>query len=226
MKKYVSEHELQSALDDFKNDLNASINDAIYGLIDGTIENVSNAKASYIRDYAFYQHQNLVTADFPNATKIGCYSFYKCPELKNVTAPLVDAIDVFAFKGDNSLTSLSYPLATTIGQGACDECSVLSDVNLPLVTSIAPLTFRKCADLTSIDLPAVTSIGTQAFYNSGITSLTLRSNTVCTIEDADAFYFTPIEAGTGYIYVPSNLLNSYKTSDAWSVYANQIRAIA
>lgn len=117
-------------------------------------------------------------------------------------------------------------MATAIGQGSFDECSSLTSVNLPLLETIAPLSFRKCESLTTVDLPAVTSIGTQAFYSSGITSLTLRSNTVVTLESADAFYFTPIEEGTGYIYVPSNLVDSYKAADGWSTYANQIRAIA
>ena len=55
--------------------------------------------------------------------------------------------------------------------------------------------------------------------------MTLRSNTVVTLGSEDAFYFTPIEDGTGYIYVPSNLVDSYKSANGWSTYANQIRAI-
>lgn len=34
----------------------AYIYEALYGFIDGTIENIVNNKATYIRDYAFYQH--------------------------------------------------------------------------------------------------------------------------------------------------------------------------
>ena len=35
----------------------------------------------------------------------------------------------------------------------------------------------------------------------------------------------PIGQGTGYIYVPSALVNTYKSANYWSTYANQIRAI-
>lgn len=217
MKKYLSDADLPK--------IYAYINEAIYGLIDGSIENISNNKAMYVRDYAFYQHQNLITADFPSATNIGDYSFYKCPSLAFVNASSTTNIGVFAFKGCSSLTSANYPLATTVEQGAFDECSILTSVNLPLVTAIEPLTFRKCDSLTTINLPVVTSIGTQAFYSSGVTSLTLRSDTICTLENADAFYFTPIEEGTGYIYVPSNLVDSYRVAEGWSIYANQIQAI-
>ena len=111
-------------------------------------------------------------------------------------------------------------MVATIGQGSFDECTALTSVNLPIITAIESLTFRKCENLAIVDLPNVTSIGAQAFYSSGINSLILRSDTVCTLENADAFYFTPIENGTGYIYVPSSLVDSYKNFDGWSVYAN------
>lgn len=207
-------------------DIEAFIHNTIYGFIDGSIENITNNKAVLVRDYAFYQHQNLVTAEFPAATNIGAYSFYKCLSLESMVAQYVTNIGVFAFKGCNALESANYQLVETIGQGAFDECTVLSSVNFPLVTTIEPLTFRKCAALTTVNLPVVVSIGTQAFYDSGITSLTLCSNTVVNLENEDAFYFTPIENGTGYIYVPANLVDSYKAADGWSVYANQIVAIA
>lgn len=198
----------------------------MYGFIDGSIENLSNNKTNLIRDYAFYQHQNLITANFSSAKTIGDYSFYKCPILTSVNAPSVTNIGAFAFKGCSNLTSANYLLATSVGQGSFDECSSLVSVNLPLVIAIEPLTFRKCENLTTVDFESVTNIGTQAFYSSGITSLTLHSDTVVTLENADAFYFTPIEEGIGYIYVPSNLVNSYKNADGWSTYANQIMAIA
>lgn len=207
-------------------DIEALVYEAIYGFIDGSIENVVNGKATYVRDYAFYKHQSLTSVDFFAATKIGNYSFYQCPSLSTVNIPLAQEIGVFAFKECSSFTLVNFQNATVIGQGCFDECIALSSVNLPLVTTIEPLTFRKCESLITVDLPAATSIGSQAFYSSGITSLTLRSNTVCILESADAFYFTPIEQGTGYIYVPSDLVDSYKTANGWSTYANQIQAIA
>lgn len=201
------------------------INEAIYGVVDGTIENISNAKATYIREYGFYKHPSLISASFANVTKVKDYAFYQCPALTTVDIPSATEIGNFAFRGCTSLEEINFPNTTTIGQGCFDECISLSSVNFPMLETIAPLSFRKCEAFTAVDLPVVTSIGTQAFYSSGVASLTLRSNTVVTLENADAFYFTPIEAGTGYIYVPSNLVDSYKTADGWSTYANQIRAI-
>lgn len=217
MRKYLSDADLP--------DIYAYINDAIYGIVDGTIENISNDKAIYVRDYGFYKHPSLASATFPNATKIGNYSFYQCQSLANITIPLATEIGAFSFRECSSITNANFPNATSIGQGAFDECTNLSSVNLPLLENVSPLMFRNCESLTTVDLPVATTIETQAFWSSGLTSLTLRSNTICTLENADAFYFTPIEEGSGYIYVPSNLVDSYKTANGWSTYANQIRAI-
>lgn len=206
-------------------DIQAFIYEAIYGFIDGSIEIINNSKATEVRDYAFYQHENLTEATFLNVQKIGNYSFYKNQKLTEVKAESVNSIGDFAFKGCSFLATANYPIANTIGRGCFDECESLTSINLLMVETIAPLSFRKCKSLTSIDFITAESIGSQAFYDSGLTSLTLRSNTVATLENADAFYFTPIEEGTGYIYVPSGLVDSYKTADGWSTYANQIIAI-
>ena len=171
-------------------DIEAFIYEAIYGFIDGTIENISNSSSTYVRDYAFYEHPSLITAEFSSATNIGNYSFYKCTELSSINALSANTIGAFSFKGCSMLTSVDFPLATTIGQGSFDECTTLSSVNVPQLVMVEPLTFRKCECLTTIDLPVATSIKAQAFYNSGIINLTLRLNTVCTLEDENAFYFT------------------------------------
>lgn len=207
-------------------DIDAYVNDLIHETINDKTENIANNKMVDVQEYRFYKHSTLVSVSFPNVTKIGDYGFYQCSTLATADIPAVTEIGNFAFKGCISLNFINASTTTTIGQGAFDECASLSSVNFANLQDIKPLTFRKCEALSAADFPAVTNIGTQAFYSSGITSLTLRSNAVCTLENPDAFYFTPIEDGVGYIYVPSNLVDSYKTADGWSVYANQIRAIA
>ena len=73
----------------------------------------------------------------------------------------------------------------------------------------------------------VTSIGTYAFYScSALVTVILRyTDAVCTLAGTNAFTSTPIASGTGYIYVPSALIDSYKAATNWSTYADQIRAI-
>ena len=41
----------------------------------------------------------------------------------------------------------------------------------------------------------------------------------------NALQNTMIANGTGYIYVPAELVETYKTTSNWETYADQIRAI-
>ena len=47
----------------------------------------------------------------------------------------------------------------------------------------------------------------------------------CGLSNTSALSGTPIESGSGYIYVPAALVDSYKTASNWSTYANQFRAL-
>ena len=53
----------------------------------------------------------------------------------------------------------------------------------------------------------------------------LSNNQVVTLEKY-AFNNSSISTRTGYIYVPDNLVDSYKTATNWSTYANQIKPIS
>ena len=46
-----------------------------------------------------------------------------------------------------------------------------------------------------------------------------------TLKNISAFNSTPIKSGTGYIYVPMSLVDTYKSATNWSTFANQFRAI-
>lgn len=195
-------------------------------IIDSSFTELEDIKTTHARNYAFYKDNVKTSISFPNATQIGDYAFYKCANLTSVNIPQTTSIGSFAFRGCSSLTEANFPLTSSIGQNVFDECTSLTSVNMPLITTIDTLMFRYCEALTSAMFPNATQIRTRAFYGSGITSLTLPGSTVCVLESTDAFTFTPIANGTGYIYVPSNLLESYKTSVNWSEYADQIATIA
>ena len=117
-------------------------------------------------------------------------------------------------------------MATSIGRSAFYACSKLTTADFPAATSIGSYAFYACSKLTTADFPAATSIGSYAFNScSALTALILRSGTMATLGGTGAFSSTPINSGTGYIYVPAALVDSYKAASNWSTYANQIRAI-
>ena len=48
---------------------------------------------------------------------------------------------------------------------------------------------------------------------------------VPTLANTNAFQGTPIESGTGYIYVPDSMVSSAQSESNWSVFATQIKGM-
>lgn len=149
----------------------------------------------------------------------------------------------------NTMTELDNSIVTSLRTRACQGATKLVTVNLPLVTSLGSYAFYQCSGLETVKLPKLTSVSTQVFYSctklqhadcgqlsampaqtfnacSALTELILRKSTsICTLSNVNAINNSPIGKGTGYIYVPSALVDSYKTATNWSTFANQFRAI-
>lgn len=160
-------------------------------------------------------------------TNIGAYAFQGCPQLTSADFPNVTSIVTNAFRDCSRLTSADFPNTTSIGAHAFRNCSQLSSVDFPNTTSIGDYAFGNCYQLSSVDFPNATSIGAQAFYNcSRLTSIKLASSQVVTLGSANAFERTPFASGAGFIYVPDELVESYKTATNWVTYANQIKGIS
>lgn len=81
---------------------------------------------------------------------------------------------------------------------------------------IRPYAFYKAEHLQKVTLNNAQSIGEYAFANSGITKLIINTPTMCTLSNVNAFTTVPT------IYVPSNLLNAYKTNTVWRNFAANI----
>ena len=174
-------------------------------LLNGSITKIENDIMTTVAKYTFYNCTNLTTVDLPNVTSVGEYAFYGCSNLTTIDLPYITSM------------SDSYIFA---------ECTNLTTINLPNVTSVGDRVFIRCTNLTTINLPNVTSIGAYTFYDcSNLTTVKLCSSTMCSLKDKASFSNTPIQSGTGYIYVPRALIEDYKVATNWTTFANQFRAI-
>lgn len=148
--------------------------------------------------------ENITMHD--NITAIDGYCFYGC-KLKSITLPK-NLTDIF-----------SYAFALVY---------LKDNLIIPnTVTNIYVSAFYG-SDFTGIDVPSgVSKIDHNVFYWCYYlkTLILRREESVCTLFDTSVFTLTPIEKGTGYIYVPSALLEQYKTTKPWSSFANQFRAL-
>lgn len=100
-------------------------------------------------------------------------------------------------------------------------------LRMPKVTEIGANSTMDNKKVKKVDMGALTGICSQFFYNcTSLETLIIRTPTLCTNNGhANNLVNTPIANGTGCIYVPSALLEEYKTATNWSAYADQFRAI-
>lgn len=173
-------------------------------LIERTITNISDDSTETIGAYAFAGCLALTEVSFTNCTEVGVSVFYS----------------------DSRLIRADFPKLLKTTQALFSACSALKDVNLPVTNQLRSNTFDGCSSLEKIDLPKVTTINNNVFSKCGmLTAVILRSNTVVALGATNSFNNTPIANGTGYIYVPAALVDSYKSATNWSTYASQFRAI-
>ena len=187
-----------------------------------------------IGKYAFYNCSNLALTSLPTGiTEIGSSTFYNCSKLALKSLPRgINEIGASAFYNCSKLALTSLPTSiksTIISPSTFYGCTSLALTSLPRgITEIGTSAFYGCTSLTVMDLTQnVNMIRDRVFYKcSSLTTLILRRTTsVTTLYNSNAFTNTPIADGTGYIYVPSTLLASYKTATNWSTYSAQFRAI-
>lgn len=147
-------------------------------------------------------------------------------EITQVVNSRVTSVGVYAFRECKKLTRAILPNVTTGGDYAFMNCALLSDIYLPELTTMGGYSFYGCIKLVKADFPKVTNVGSFAFNTcTAMATLILRSPNVVTLANNAAFHSTPINSGTGYIYVPRSLVDSYKADSKWSSFASQIRAI-
>lgn len=87
--------------------------------------------------------------------------------------------------------------------------------------------FYQCNQLIKIDFSSLTSIAAYSFRNcSKLSTVIIRTSSVCSLGNVNAFNGTPIGDLTGYIYVPDNLVSTYQSATNWSEYGSQIKGIS
>ena len=131
-----------------------------------------------------------------------------------------------AFSDFTTLQYVNLPAVEIVSSSAFRRCYALADVNLPNVKTLMTECFYGDNNLTYIDLPLITQIQKGAFSSSGLETLIIRTGQLCTLQNVSALSNTPIANGTGFIYVPDELAESYKSATNWSTYAAQIKGIS
>ncbi|MGN0568791.1 MAG: leucine-rich repeat protein [Acutalibacteraceae bacterium] len=207
------------------------------GEIDHTVEDAiitrsisgayENNRITTVGKYAFIACRTLISANLSNCTELQDYAFSTCAWLTSINAPKLTTLGVGVFNGSGLLT-FNGPLVTSIRDSCFQGAQSLTAVTLPLITTVPSGCLRSCTKLERVDLGAATSIVRTAFTDStALETLIIRTETLCTIADASVtLRGSKIAAGTGYIYVPDDLVDSYKAETNWVVFADQIKGLS
>lgn len=175
-------------------------------IIDGTITSYSSDNVLAVPNRPFYNNANLVSVALPNCKTIGGYVFYGCSSLESL-----------------SLDSLE----TTTGSNVLQNATSLEELSLPSIKTLYRSTFYY-SGLIKCDLGSeIESIPSSCFTGSTyFKTLILRSSYVVSLSSASA-----INSGTMFfsddagIYVPRDLVESYKVATNWTTLASKIKAI-
>ena len=186
----------------------------------------SNDRITTVGACAFLGCQALTAIDLPNVTQVKRNAFESCNRLQTINLPKVTDLGGGVFTS-SAIQQADFPLVTTMGDGCFQGAAYLASANLPLVTALPANVFRGTAIRTA-DFAAVTNINRTAFTDcQTLETLIIRTPSVCVISDISvALRGSKIASGTGYIYVPDNLVDSYKTATNWVALANQIKPIS
>ena len=198
--------------------------------VDGTTYDLStfgglyNWSTGIINRDAFRKNYSIQSIE-TNATSIGSYAFQSCYSLSQVSLPMCSYIWGNVFEKCSSLSQVNLPMCSYIGTGALGYCKSLSQVSIPVCSYIGVTAFAYCISLSQLSLPVCSIIRDYAFIGcSSLNMITIRYSGVCSL-GLNAFESTKITSSTGSIYVPTSLVDVYKSAENWSVYSNIIYPI-
>lgn len=188
-----------------------------------TIANVPyGSSATYTGSTPSGSNEDLVFSGWnPDGTNItgntDCYAVFI-----DMAVPLLKYLK-------RTMTAYESDTATKVGSNAFYQYTTLETATTSAYI-IEENAFYGCTNLTTVDLTDTTNaaqIAANAF--SGCTKLThliIRSSTAGTMSATSALSGTKIASGNGAIYVPTNLVSTYKAASNWSTYASQIYPIS
>ena len=184
--------------------------------------------ATYFDGYVAYYNTKLKYVVAPKLKSIGQDCFYNCSSLVSADFPSLEATSYESFYGCTSLKEIEFNSLKSCGQMCFWGCASLEKITASC-TSIISGGMANCSHLAIIDLTGQAggcSGGGGLFEkNPSLKTLILRNTSSVWQVGGYPCSDTLIASGSGYIYVPSALVDSYKTATNWVTYADQFRSL-
>ena len=130
---------------------------------------------------------------------------------------------------DNTLTKITFTKLKSLGSYNFANYAALKEVNLPenYSGSVGYYSFADCSELEVLDLKNTSGIAYGSIVRCPklVAVILRKTDKVANLGSSGIFSNTPIANGEGYIYVPTTLLEKYKTATNWTTYADKIKPI-
>lgn len=219
------------------------------GLIAHTLKNFEDNRITKVRNYAFYKNDKIESINLPNVTTIGVHAFNGCKNLHTVKLPSINGLASNGFqdcyKLKNVTLSNSY---SQIYDSMFANCFSLNNIDTEFNglgryvfqnSGIGKFTIKNLSNGYSFAYSRVSTVeisttesnvkvySDSLSYAYSLVHFIINVNYVIGIigNSSNLFNSTPIKQGLGWIYVPSDLVDSYKSATNWSAYADQIVSI-
>lgn len=176
--------------------------------------------------------KKLVEVILPDTcTAISMNTFNGCSELQNIVIPSsVNSIGQYSFYDCKKLgITLNAPNLVTIDGNAFQRSGIKAVKDLGKVKVLRLRTFQQCDSLETVVLPSTLEKieGYAVFYGCpSLKSVVIYATTPPQLEQANSFSEGGISKGAGYIYVPDESVEAYKTASNWSTYTDRIEPMS
>lgn len=168
------------------------------GLVSHTLETFEDNEVTSLRSYAFHSNKGLKRVKLPNLTAIPEYAFYNAGLTKIEVADMssVTKICSNSFYGNTDLSEVEFSANNITLIGAC---------------------FNQCKNLQKA---IFSGTGQQKFDTQTFTMclklhhLVLNGTTKATRKD-NILEYTPINRGEGAVYVPTDMVTTYRADANW-----------
>ena len=133
--------------------------------------------------------------------------------------------------GCSNLISISFPNAHDIGGSAFSGCTKLSgELIFSKVTTVGSSAFYGCNAITRIEFDVITDLGYNTFQAVGVGALSTfiikTPNVVVTLHQNPKSYTFKNNNDKLNVYVPDDLVESYKEATNWSIIADKIHPLS
>ena len=192
-------------------------------LMSSEIESIQSGGSDLVIDDASYLFAYGSRLNSLNELLSVCKGVTNCQSMFERCLTL-NSIDMSSF--DTSKVTIMYNMFNT--------CTRLTSLNLSgfdtsQTTNMTQM-FSACENLKKLDISSFSSeklaASGQMFARSGIETLIIDNPILFQIKTDNCFNNTPIASGTGFVYVPDAMVETYKSATNWSVYADQIKPIS